>query len=125
LDERVSKWGRLTIALGIALAIAICLCIYWGISAARWRRAAANSGAVLWRSALEEFWSPFLNSSIPTVVCVGAPMFLMLRPGSLILRNPGINTWEEAENSGLVDDLKRAFPGRSPQEWRAGADFAF
>jgi hypothetical protein len=115
--ERASKWGRTTIALGIALAIAVCLCIYWGISAAKWRRAATNSGAALWQPALEEFWSPFLNSSIPTVVCVGAPMFLMLRPGSLILRSPGINTWEEAENSGLVDKLKGAFPGRSPQEW--------
>jgi hypothetical protein len=30
---------------------------------------------------------------------------------------PGINTWEEAVNSGLVDKLKQAFPGRSPQEW--------
>ena len=25
----------------------------------------------------------------------------------------GINTWEEAEKSGLVDKLKEAFPGRS------------
>ena len=74
LDERASKWGRIAIALGIALAIAIGLCIYWGISAARWRRAAINSGAVLWQPALEEFWSPFLNSSIPTVICVGAPI---------------------------------------------------
>lgn len=116
LDPRASKWGRINIALGVALVIAVCLCIYWGVSAARWRRA-ASPGADAWQPSLEEFWSPFLNSSTPTPVCVGAPMFLMLRPGSLILRNPGINTWEEAVNSGLVDKVKRAFPGRSPQEW--------
>jgi len=36
-----------------------------------------------------------------------------LTPSALDRRH---NTWEEAENSGLVDKLKIAFPGRSPQE---------
>lgn len=115
-DQLTSKWRRITIALGVALAIAVCLCIYWGISATRWRRAASPNTAI-WQPALEEFWSPFLNSSTPTLVCVGAPMFLRLQPNSFFLRSPGINTWKEAVSSGLVDEVKRAFPGRSVQEW--------
>src|SRR5271157_2031640 len=104
LDQLTSKWRRLTIALGVALAIAVCLCIYWGISASQLRRAASPNAAIL-QPALEEFWNPFLNSSTPTLVCVGAPMFLSVRPGSFFLRTPGINTWKDAVSSGLVDEM--------------------
>jgi hypothetical protein len=116
LDQLTLKWRRITIALGLALAIAVCQWIYWGISAVRWRRA-ATSNAAIWQPALEEFWSPFLNSSTPALVCVGAPMFLKFSPKNFFLRSPEINTWEEAVNSGLVDELKRRFPDRTLQEW--------
>jgi hypothetical protein len=114
--ELTSKWRRAAIVLGAALAIAVCLCIYGVMSVTRLRDAASPSAA-LWQPAVEEFWSPFLGSSNPTLVCVGAPMFLRLRPNSVFVRYPEINTWEDAVNSGLVDKLKRAFPEQSAQEW--------
>jgi hypothetical protein len=114
--ELTSKWRRVAIVLGAALAIAVCLCIYGVISLTRLRDAASPSAA-LWQPAVEEFWSPFLGSSNPTLVCVGAPMFLRLRPNSVFVRYPEINTWEDAVNSGLVDKLKRTFPEQSAQEW--------
>jgi hypothetical protein len=110
------KWRRIAIATGCALAIAICLCAYWGASVVRLRRAVSPSAA-LWQPALEEFWGPFLDTTRPTLVCVGAPMFLKFSPNSMFFRDPEINTWQDAVNSGAVDQLKRAFPGRSLQEW--------
>jgi hypothetical protein len=44
-------------------------------------------------------------------------MFVKFSPNNFFLRSPEINTWEEAVNSGLVDELKRTFPGRALQEW--------
>ena len=114
--QLILKWRRLAIVFGAALAVAVCLCVYWGTSLVRLRHTTGPSAA-LWQPALEEFWAPFLNTSRPTVVCVGAPMFVKFSPYSLFLRDPGFNTWEEAVNSGLVNQLKQTFPGRSLEEW--------
>jgi hypothetical protein len=112
----VLKWRRIAVVSASALAIAVCLCVYWGTSLVRLRHAAGPVEA-LWQPALTEFWSPFLDAAKPTLVCVGAPMFLKSGPNSVFLRYPDVNTWDEAVNSGLVDQLKRTFPGRTLQEW--------
>ena len=98
-------WGAVTVALAAA-------CIYMGVALIR--NNAIRTEA--WPPALEQFWSPFLNRKELTLVCVGAPLFIHLQRMEF-LRNSDINTWEEAERTGLVGRLKRLFPGDDPKPW--------
>ncbi|HET9803609.1 MAG TPA: hypothetical protein VFP96_10250 [Candidatus Acidoferrum sp.] len=98
-------WGVLTIALAG-------LCLYLGLTLVRQSAVTAET----WTPALEQFWSPFLNRKDLTLVCVGAPLFIHLERMEF-LRNSEVNSWEEAARSGLLDRLKRWFPGDEPQPW--------
>ena len=66
--------------------------------------------------ALDEFWGPFSSRKDMTLVCVGAPLFIHIQEMEF-LRNSDVNSWEEAEHTGLLARLKRLFPGGSPQPW--------
>lgn len=98
-------WGAVTIALAAA-------CVYLGTALVRKNAITAEA----WTPALEQFWSPFLNPKELTLVCVGAPLFIHLQRMEF-LRNSDVNTWEEAEKTGLLAKLKRLFPGDDPQPW--------
>ena len=99
------SWGVLTVALAG-------LCVYLGTTLARQNAVTAEA----WAPALEKFWSPFLNRKDLTLICVGAPMFIHLE-NMEFLRHSQVNSWDEAARSGLLERLKRLFPGDEPQPW--------
>jgi len=101
----LALWGILTLALAG-------LCVYLGTALSRNRATTAES----WSPALEEFWKPFLIRKDLTLICVGAPLFVHIE-GMEFLRHSDVNTWEEAEKTGLVGRLKRQFPGDEPRPW--------
>ena len=98
-------WGILTVVLAG-------LCIYLGTALVRNEAMTAET----WTPALEQFWGPFLNRKDLTTVCVGAPLFIHLQ-NMEFLRHSDVNSWDEAERTGLLPRLKRLFPGDNPQPW--------
>jgi hypothetical protein len=64
-----------------------------------------------WTPELELIWQPFLESDHPLVVSLGTPMFAKL--SSSFFRNPRINEWQDALDSGQLEllgkDLKSQF----------------
>jgi len=98
-------WGVVTVALAAA-------CIYMGVVLIR--NNAIRTEA--WPPALEQFWSPFLTRKELTLVCVGAPLFIHIQEMEF-LRNSDVNSWQEAEQTGLLAKLKRLFPGDEPKPW--------
>ena len=59
-----------------------------------------------WNSEMEEIWRPFLASSRPVVVVVGAPLFTKL--GGSFFRDPTVNTPEAAGQSSEVQAVEKA-----------------
>ncbi len=111
--REAAKWRRISLALAGALALTAALCLYFGTSLTRMKGGAA---ADVWQPALVEFWQPFLADRNPPLICMGVPMVIRQLP--LIVREPGTDTWEDAVKSGLVERLRKAFPGReAPREW--------
>lgn len=107
--EQRRVWMALWIFCTLALAG---LCVYLGTALVRSRAATAEA----WPPALEEFWRPFLIRKDLTLICVGAPLFVHLE-GMEFLRHSDVNTWEEAERTGLLTRLKRLFPADEPRPW--------
>jgi hypothetical protein len=77
----------------------------------------AEPSAETWTPALEEFWSPFLDRKVPTMVCVGAPLFFRLQNAGFF-RNSEVNSWNDAVTSGFLKNMKRLFPADTPVPWQ-------
>ncbi len=104
---------RLLLVSWIVLTMALAgLCAYLGTALVRSNAVTAEA----WTPALEQFWAPFLDRKDPTLVCVGAPLFVHLR-NMEFLRHSEVNSWDEAERTGLLARLRASFPGNSPEPW--------
>jgi hypothetical protein len=77
--------------------------IYWF---ARPRPAATASLSAGWNADMEAFWKPFLSSSRPTMIAIGAPLFTKI--GGDFFRSPGVNTWDTASQSEEVRNVAKA-----------------
>ena len=114
LDGAALRWRRIAwIALG-ALAIVTALGVLSGLSTWELKRAAAQANKL--PAGVEAFWSPVLASNKPVLICVGAPLFIRLGSQGFY-RDPNVNSWDKAQSSGLVETLKKKFPGAAPDPW--------
>jgi hypothetical protein len=94
----------------LRLGLVIALAIGWFLGAKPWRVTATNSpSSVLWCPALEELWSPILNSSRPLVVVIEDPLFVEIRHGAgIYYRDKSINSWARVVNSTVFTTLRRS-----------------
>jgi hypothetical protein len=110
------KWRRIALVSLCALAAMAALYIQQAVSLVRLQGTIAAGSQTL-PPALNQFWGPLIANRKPTLICIGAPMFLYSFEMGLY-RDPRVNNWEAAESSGLVSKLKRAFPSASaPVPW--------
>ncbi len=58
-----------------------------------------------WTPELELIWQPILKSDHPLLVSLGTPLFAKL--SSTYFRNPKVNEWQEALDSGQLELLQR------------------
>jgi hypothetical protein len=106
---RLAFWLMLTLMLAS-------VCAYLGNRVFHLEQAQrASAATAAWPPATEEFWGPFLGSKDLTLVCVGTPLFVRLNSG--FFRDSEVNSWDTAESLDLKRELKRAFPGETPEPW--------
>ena len=59
-----------------------------------------------WSPELNELWKPFLVPDRPLIVAVATPLFVGFQ-GAGLFRDQAINTWEEAQKSAKVEELRK------------------
>ena len=114
LDGPARRWRRLAGIASGACIIATVLCVSGGVSLWNLKHAAAPSGKL--PPSVEAFWSPVLAADKPVLISVGTPLFVRLGDQGFY-RDPGTNTWEQAQRSGLVKKLEQRFPGITADPW--------
>lgn len=114
VDRSRTKWRTLAAALAGALLLTVALSVWLAINLARKERVADKAALP---PNMEEFWGPLAASSKPTLICVGTPMFVKLNPMGIFFRDSNINAWNAVQSSGLVGQLRRQFPGATPEPW--------
>jgi hypothetical protein len=89
--------ARKPVAYRVAIAVAILL-----LPVAYWR--GTRSAVTGLDPAVRLFWAPFLESSKPTVVCLGTPLFL--RDRSFRVRDSHLNTTDTPEAKARIAELE-------------------
>ena len=110
----VRSAGRPRWAMAAAVAILV------GLLAAGWYIVRQRPGiapvafADPWNAEMEELWKPFLTSQRRILVVIGTPMFEKV--GGSFFRDPGVNTWENAQKAESVRGVEKALgaPGAVP-----------
>lgn len=72
----------------------------------------------LWNADLAEFWTPFLESKRPVLICVGTPYFARI-PMLGFFRDPRANTSHEIEKSERLALVRKLAPDQPQLESRA------
>jgi hypothetical protein len=110
--------GRKTPLPLIALcAILAGLCLYLGSVVYQLKQARQALGrTAVWEPSSEEFWSPFLQSKDPILICVGTPLFIHL-PKLGFFRDSDVNSWDSPDSAPLRRELQKAFPGGAQEPW--------
>lgn len=97
-------WRKTALILAICLAVAIT----WGTySTIRLNRAAAETARTEWNSALQQLWSPFIQSDRPLIIMIADPLFVQLK-GYGTYRELIMNTWDEVKASPTVATIRKA-----------------
>jgi hypothetical protein len=64
---------------------------------------------VRWTAEMQTLWMPFLASSRPIMVAIGAPLFSKI--GNSFFRDPVLNTWDAVAQSDRVRGVEKALGG--------------
>lgn len=113
-DGSDGRWRLVALITLAALAIVTVLGVLSGLSVRELKRTVAKAGKL--PPGVEAFWNPVLTSNKPVLICVGAALFTNLG-GQGFYRDPTVNTWDQAQSSGLIGRLKQRFPGATPEPW--------
>lgn len=98
-------WRLAAIVLAGLLVITAVTAIYTSVQLWGERHAfAATRGN--WSPELNELWKPFLVPDRPLIVAVATPLFVGFQ-GAGLFRDQAINTWEEAQKSAKVEELRK------------------
>ncbi len=75
------------------------------------RRAAAETGVALTPEQLA-FWSPYIEGTRPTLICIGIPMFVWFEGSTgTFVRDPLVNDWPLQPGGEKFESLARALRG--------------
>lgn len=99
---RGRDWRRISWVLAGMLAAVL-------LSAAYWRAALQpkeTQASQAWPADLKLLWRSYLESNRPILIVLGTPLFTKFTGG--FFRDPRLNLWEEAEQSGRVRAVQRA-----------------
>jgi hypothetical protein len=99
-----SRLWRIAVGLAGALALMGLLAVYL-FSELRDQRRENASYRASWTPELEALWKPFVASSRPLVVAVGAPLFV--RMGRTVFRDVDANSWAEAIRSPAINSVDK------------------
>jgi hypothetical protein len=111
---QVRKWRRICWALAAALVIVLLLVAHWRVTLYQRHNEVARISQ-LWTPELELLWQPYLQSSRPVLIVLGAPLFTKFSKG--FFRDPRVNQWEEAERSERVRIVKEALGSSYASPW--------
>jgi len=111
---QVRKWRRICWALAAALVIVLLLVAHWRVTLYQRHNEVARISQ-LWTPELELLWQPYLQSSRPVLIVLGAPLFTKFSKG--FFRDPRVNQWEEAERSERVRIVKEVLGSSYASPW--------
>jgi hypothetical protein len=111
---QLRKWRRICWALAAVLVIALLLMAHWRVTLYQRHNEVARISQ-LWTPELELLWQPYLQSSRPILIVLGAPLFTKFAHG--FFRDVKINQWEEAEQSERVRIVQKALGSSYASPW--------
>lgn len=98
VEVQRNPWKLTAIALGtLALVMGAALTESW------WRARTASVPPIASPGDFHEFWGPFVDGKMPSIVVLGSPMFVRLN--TQYFRNPLANHWPEAEREIPLKEL--------------------
>jgi len=108
---QLRKWRRLAWALALTLACVAGLAVYWRVTL----QPRAIQASPPWTPELELIWRPYLESSRPILIALGAPLFTKFSQG--FFRDPRLNLWEQAQGSKRLRAVQKALESPYASPW--------